>query len=254
MMFAQPYIRTMAKPDPTFNLSALADRLFREKRMLPLAGKIRRARDLHSLSTDLLMALESLDALDVQLKVDTDPDDHQKLITESALLNNALVLYVRATKTESQERGGFDLRPRFSTEEKAVHRELSDLRDSAIAHFGSGGSYEGEWQAELVILQFSGEDAKPGVVTRRQTVDRNLVRRARSQVEVALALMRGIYHERLNEITEEINAAVVADAEFYKEISVHPLNLELFMKSEVAADSARAAFETGYAKGSVSHR
>lgn len=76
----------MTAPDPTYNLSAFADRLFAEKRLLPLANQIRRARDLHSLSTDLVMATESIDALEAELTVPADPDDHRKLITESALL------------------------------------------------------------------------------------------------------------------------------------------------------------------------
>src|SRR5207244_13652667 len=97
---------------------ALGERLFAEKRLLPLAGKIRRARDLHSLSADLAMALESLDVLDALLKTQTANDDYIKIITESALLNNALVLYVRATKTSSEQRGRFDLRSRFSEEER----------------------------------------------------------------------------------------------------------------------------------------
>ena len=244
----------VSMPDPTFNLSALADRLCREKRMMPLVSKIRRSRDMHSLSTDLVMALESLDALDALLTIHSDPNDHSKLITESALLNNAVVLYVRATKTESQERGGFDLRSRFNEVEKLVHKELSDLRDAAIAHFGSGGTYKGEWQAELVILQFSGEDAKPGVATRRQTVDRNLAHRARAQIERALYLMRQLYHERLAEVTDEINRAVAADPDFYKEVARHPLNFDLFLKSTEAADAARASFNSGSAKGSVNHR
>jgi hypothetical protein len=248
------YRAGVTTPDPTFNLSGFADRMFSEKRLLPLAGRIRRARDLHSLTTDLVMALESLDALDEELRVEAEPDDHRKLITESALLNNALVLYVRATKTESQERGGFDLRPRFTEAEKVVHQELSDLRDHAIAHFGSGGSYGGEWQAELVILQFKGTEARLGVITRRQTVDRNLVRRARVQVEVALRLLREVYHEKLAEVTSAIEAEVAKDPEFYREIAPHPLNLDLFMKSSDAADAARASFDSGYAKGSVSHR
>ncbi len=243
----------MAIQNPTFNLSALADRLYEEQRMLPLANQIYRARDLHSLSTDLVMALESLDALDLELKKPTDPNDHTKLITESALLNNALVLYVRATKTKSEERGGFDLRSRFSELEKYAHRELTDLRDHAIAHFGSGGSYQGEWQAELVILQFNGEDAKIGVITRRQTVDRSLVVRARRQVETALRLMREIYQEKLNNITESLNSAVASDSAFYNEIAHHPLNLDVFMKSSAAADAARASFSVGYAMGSVDH-
>jgi len=240
--------------DLTYNLSAFADRLFREKRLLPLAGKIRRARDLHSLATDLVMAVESLNSLDVLLALPTDPDDHDKLITESALLNNALILYVRATKTDSRERDGFDLRARFDEAQKLVHKELCDLRDSAIAHFGSGGDYGGEWQAELVILQFQGSEAKPAIATRRQTVDRNLAGRARQQIEVALEMMRALSREKLDEVTLALNEAAAADPKFSEEVWVHPLNFDLFMKSEAAADAARASFSAGgYVKGGIQH-
>lgn len=243
----------MTIPDPTFNLTALADRLFAEKRLLPLAHKIRRARDLHSLSADLAMALESLDALDVLLKAPTAPDDLATIITESALLNNALVLYVRATKTTSQERGGFDLSSRFSEDERFTHKELSDLRDHAIAHFGSGGSYKGEWQAEVVVLQFKGEDSKPGVVTRRKTVDRKLAMRVRKQIEVAHALLRALSLERLGEVSDELNKALAENAEFHREVSRHPLNLDIFLASPDAGEGARSSFDQGYMKGSVRH-
>lgn len=244
----------MRQPDPTYNLSAFAERLFREKRMLPLAGKIRRSRDLHSLATDLTMALESLDALDALLATPTEANDHAKLITESALLNNAIILYVRATKTKSEERGGFDLRPRFDDAEKVAHKELSDLRDAAIAHFGSGGVYAGEWQSELVILQFNGEEAKPAASTRRQTVDRSLVQRTRRQVERAHYLLHHLYRDQLDEVADELSKAALADQSFLDEIAQHPLNLSLFLKSTQAADAARASFFSGYAKGSVNHR
>ena len=79
----------------TFNLTALADQLSKDGRHLVLANKIRRAADLHSLCTDLLMAVESLDALDELLAVSTASDNYSKITTESALLSNAIVLYVQ---------------------------------------------------------------------------------------------------------------------------------------------------------------
>lgn len=243
----------MTVPDSTFNLTALADRLFAEKRLLPLADKIRRARDLHSLTADLEMALECLDVLDTLLMAPTATDDFEKIITESALLSNALVLYVRATKTTSRERDGFDLRSRFGEEERVVHKELSDLRDHAIAHFGSGGSYSGEWQTELVVLQFKGNAAKPGVVTRRKTVDRKLAKRARKQIGAAHMLLRALSLEKLGEVTDELNKAAAEDPEFHREISRHPLNLNIFLASSDAAEMVRSSFVRGYAKGSVRH-
>ena len=243
----------MTAPGSTFNLTALADRLFAERRLLPLAGKIQRALELHSLSTDLEMARESLEALNVLLKEPATPDDFKKIITESALLNNALVLYGRATKTSSKQRDGFDLRSRFSDDEKVTHKELTDLRDHAIAHFGSGGTYSGEWQAELVFLQCKCDEAKPGVATRRQMVDRKLVERARKQIEAGLAILRALSLAKLDEVTDEINKARDADPEFHRELSRHPLNLDIFLASPDAGELARSSLDQGHMKGTVRH-
>lgn len=243
----------MAISDMTFNLTALADRLFAEHRLLPLAHKIRRARDLHSLSADLAMAVESLDALDELLAARGAAENFRNAITESALLNFALLLYGRATKTKSRERGDFDLWSRFTAEQRLAHKELCDLRDHAIAHFGSGGSYKGEWQAELVVLQMKNGDGKPGVTTRRKTLDRQLARRARLRIEAAHVLLRDLALKKLDEITEELNRAAAADPAFHIEIRRHPLNLEIFLASVDAAQMALAAFDQGYAQGAVRH-
>lgn len=69
---------------------------------------------------DLMMAHECLDALDAL----SGGDDMTRSITEASLLSNAIVLYARATKTKSKERKDYDLRAKFSPEEKIVHREL----------------------------------------------------------------------------------------------------------------------------------
>lgn len=244
----------MTASDSTFNLTAFANRLFLEKRRLPLANKIRRARDLQSLSVDLEIALENLNALDLIVKTPRAGSDFIRETTESALLNYALLLYARATKTTSEQRSGFDLRSRFSNAEKEVHEELVNLRDDAIAHFGPGGSYAGEWQSELVILRFKGHEAKPAVVTRRKMLDRSLAERARRQIEVARALLRSLSLEQLEEVTHEINVTAANDPEFHKEIMLHPLNLDIFLTSAEAAESALAFFEGGYAKSSVTHK
>lgn len=241
----------MSSRDPTFNLTALADRLFREKRLPQLAHAIQRARDLYSLATDLKHALESLDAIDAL--GDVASDDFRGVITQSALMNNALVLYARATKTTSKERRGFDLATRFSAKQKVVHQELCDLRDRAIAHFGSGGSYRGEWQAELVVLQVKGREARPGLITRRKTLDKLLVQRAREQIEAASAHLAVATTEKFNELSAELDRAADDAPEFFKEVERHPLNLNVFLASPDAADVARASFDQGQAKGAVKH-
>lgn len=233
----------------TFNLTALSERLMTESRLKPLVGKIRRVQDLASLHTDLAIALDSMDALDV-LVATPDTSDINRHVTEAALLNSAIMLYARATKTTSKQRRNFDLRTRFSPEELVVHEELVDLRDEAIAHFGFGGSYQGLWHVEVVILQTTKGNARPGVVTRRQMRDKKLIARARKQIELAHSLIRQISDQKINEMTDELNKM---DPDlFQREISKHPLNLEVAIASKDAADIVRSsADQGGYIRGVV---
>lgn len=238
----------------TINLSALAGRLRSENRYMRLAGLIDKAVNVGSLHSDMMMAAESMTALRSVLAIPTEPNDHQKLITESSLLNNAIILYVRATKTKSKIRAGFDLRSKFSQKEMVVHQELCDIRDDAIAHFGLGGSYVGEWQAEIAILQIKGDDGLPAVLTRRQTIDRILCERVERQVEIARSMLRKIYYEVLQKVVDEIGAATKVDSKFHLELARHPLNLDVFLQSKEAAEAVRKSRVPGrYARGSVGH-
>lgn len=231
-----------AMRDSVYDLTALSERLFAEGRLRPLAGKIQRAQDLSSLHADLVMATECLDALDALLATPPQDDNLTKSITEASLLSNAVVLYARATKTTSDERRGYDPRDKFSPEQKIVHQELCDLRDKAIAHFGSGGSYTGEWKLERVVLDASvAEDVRVGVATRRKTVDKKLAARARSQIEFACELFRQLSRRQIDELTDELNKLAAADAELVNsEIHRHPLNLPMVLTSSDALVRIRA--------------
>ena len=84
-------------------------------------------------------------------------------------------------------------------------------------------------------------------------VDRKLAKRARKQIEVAHALLRALSLEKLDEVTDEINKAVAKDLDFQKEVSRHPLNLNIFLTSAEASKTARSSFDQCYAMGSVTH-
>ena len=238
----------------TFNLSRLASRLRLERRHIKLAGMIEKAVNLFSLHSDMKMAAESIKALSVLMSTPADPNDHQRRVTELALMNHAIVLYVRATKTKSKMRASFDLRSRFDQGQQDSHKELCDIRDDAIAHFGEGGSYAGEWQSELAILHLANDKPLPAVVSRRQTFDRLLVNRAKNQIDFAREMLVVVYNQTLRRVAEEISIAAVADNQFYKELEQHPLNLDVFMKSIEAADAVRASHRPGQiASGSIDH-
>lgn len=131
---------------------------------------------------------------------------------------------------------------------------MRDLRDKAIAHFGSGGSYAGEWKAELVVLDVTDPPGRVGVATRRKTLDKILVKRARVQIEVARALLDSAAKEKMDEVTEELNRLAEENVGLINaEIHQHPLNFPVFMKSPDAAALARSARDKGYAKGVVRH-
>lgn len=239
-------------PD-SYDLTALSERLLAEGRLQSLAGKIQRAQDLASLHADLVMARECLDALDALLAKPSVEDGFAKNITEASLLNSAVLLYSRGTKTTSDERRVIGIHDKFSPEQKIAHQELCDLRDKAIAHFGSGGSYTGEWKVERVVLDAT-EDFRVAVATRRMTVDKKLATRVRQQIDVARALLYQLSRDQIDAVTAEFNKLAAEDPDLINnEIRRHPLNLTIFLTSPEAAASARAARSKGYARGIVRH-
>jgi hypothetical protein len=213
----------------TFDLTALSERLIGEDRFRQLAHKIRMAKGYASALMDLKLALDSLDALAVARPSEPQLDSGA---VEIALLSNAIILYARATKTTSEKRPTIDLRSRFSDPEKKVHEELIDLRDKAIAHFGTGGSYQGLWCHERIILKMGSDSRKPVFVTERIVVDKSLVKRARPQIETAHKVLEQITIDELDSITTNL-MELEQNGFFEKEISLHPIVLD-----EVFADSA----------------
>ena len=226
--------------EPTFNLSALAKRLRSEGRMLSYAQKIETARDLQSLHTDLKIAGETMHALQADLTISAGPNDHGRQVTQLALIQNAILLYARATKSASKTRKTYQIDQKFTYDEKLVHAEIVGLRDDAIAHYGNGKNYSGEWQAEIIILQFKLGAGRTAGLGRRQIVDPALCDRVSKQIERAKFFISEIWNEANNEVTRALD-----DQDFFLEVQKHPLNLELFLSSIEAAEAVRASNAPG---------
>lgn len=240
----------MSDAHDVYDLGALADALQTRMEYRKLVGVIRRAIDVYSLCTDLVMAEDSCAAI-LSLPPDKGEADSLRAITESALICNAVVLYARATKTSSKTRRGFDLSSRFSEEERTIHDEICDLRDDAVAHFGAGGSYRGDWKGETAVLHVTERDARIGVVNRRLVHDRSLVQRIKGQVAVAKTLMSAVYAERIRLVTEDVFDRIENDAEFMPLVRKHPIDLANFLRTSEAAAAALSASKQH--KGVVSH-
>jgi len=110
------------------------------KKHKDLAHKIRHLRDVQSIHTGLRIAQDFASSISAIRHSALSAERNE--LTENimlALLNSAIVFYVRATKSGSRHRRTFDLRSGFSADQRADHATLCDLRDDAIAHFGPGG-------------------------------------------------------------------------------------------------------------------
>jgi hypothetical protein len=235
---------------PTIDLGALARHLAGENRHRRLVGAIEKVVACHSLRSDLDIARETLDALDGLLSVELESRETKRRIVEHALLCSAVVLYARATKTTSRSRRGFDPRAQFSDAQKAVHREICDLRDDAIAHFGTGGTYQGEWQSETAILQCLDGRWKVGTTTRRLSVDKPLTKRLRRQIDAALGIIQAEYRRRNDAVAVALDEAN-ADPEFASLLTSFPMDLGAFLKDPDAAVKALRGFhDGGLVKGS----
>lgn len=215
----------------TFDLGAFARAVGRDGAHERLAGMIRRLISLHSLHTDLESAADALRALAALSAAPARPDDRERLTLESALLENAIVLYARATKSTSRERAGFDIRSRLSPAERQAHAEICDLRDEAVAHFGSGGSYRGQWKAKAAVFQMEEDGFRIGVVARRLAFDRDLLERMEAQIGRARAILGQAYEAQLDLLTTEFARLLDMDMPFARRLRDHPLDLAAWLGS-----------------------
>lgn len=233
--------------EPMFNLSALANQLLKEKRQLPLARKIKVAVDFSSRQVDLLMARDACDALQFSLDRPMNQPPQFREASEIALLSHVVLLYARATKTSSTSRSQYDPRDLLNPEERRVHKELCDLRDDAVAHFGKGGSYAGLWVEEVLVLDM--EAARVAIITQRQIVDRQLLARARSHISRVLELLEPRARRAIDVVTEALNVEF-ADPNVRAVVQRHLLDTQIFGGDERVDSLRHRARQQGRARNS----
>jgi hypothetical protein len=236
-----------------YNLTAFADRLVGEGRKIDLAWKIRNAVDPKSIEVDLVLASDACDALAFSLDNPMQQPANFRETSEAALFSYIVVLYARATKSESDVRKQYDPRSKFNAEEKKAHLELCDLRDKAVAHFGHGGSYVGNWNTELAVADSNYIGVRPAIITRRLIVDRKLLVRARNHILRTLEIIIPVCVKRIEDFTDALNAEFETDPNFYEEVQQHPLNAAIFLGGAEQVAQMRAGRAAGHARGSFGH-
>lgn len=149
----------------TFDLSAkLANIPIQDPRYGVVVRCLRNIEAVAAIHTDLREAKQALD-----LVCRTSPpaqkdavDSDEPLICE-ALFVHALMLYCRALHSSTKNRHKIDVLGRYCADQREKHKSLTSLRDTVIAHYGTGRDTQPvSWIADHVVLRLDDETGGMG--------------------------------------------------------------------------------------------
>lgn len=236
------------------DLKAAADSLPSE--FAKIAGMIRSLSSAHSIRMDIEVAYDMVQALEVVL-----PQARLQSTTINwasnaalALLNSAIVMYVRATKSSSKHRGSINFLKDFTPSERETHDLLVELRDDAIAHFGPGEIYNGPtWQHEGVSLPLDDpNDMRVMTASHRVIMQKQLQERMHLHFHRCLMIAERETQKRNAALVVEMNANV-EDGTLLAELHKHQVDLIDFFETEEARDNALGGLRRGRRSGVVDH-
>lgn len=127
--------------------------VLREKGIYPdISGVIYQALSAHSALVDYRDSKSILELAFAQFADGSTILSQTKQIVVGSLFNDALIRYVRAAKTSSEARVNFRFQENWPDDLRNKHKELADLRDDAIAHFGHGPDANNYYAKETAVL------------------------------------------------------------------------------------------------------
>jgi hypothetical protein len=173
-----------------------------------------------------------------------------------ALWQSAIILYVRATNSDSQHRSTLNLRGKFDEEELRRHERLCALRNDALAHFGPGPIANGGklHEERLLLLLDRPNEPRLMIASKRLGLSPQLVSEVRAQVHRAMILAQREVEKREQVLAERLNVLTEsAGDDFFAILRQHKIDLdELFGShpaTEVFADGDRSGIRTGMVWG-----
>jgi hypothetical protein len=164
-----------------------------------LASVIRKASLAQSCAGDLAQALTCCEALQALLASPRKNGTLERGAVESSLLMNGILLYARATSTNSGkgERGSIHITAHLTPDQLSDHNILIKIRNRALAHVYSQGELDGvDWHTEKFFFVETDSGWKPAGVSKRvQFTSRRLNAsrgKFRSQGKSSLAAFRNM--------------------------------------------------------------
>lgn len=241
-----------SKPRVAIDLESLAAAL--PAKNAALAGKIRRCRDSHSVHTDLMHASDMIRSVGAAFSAVQSGDEWAQHAIP-ALVYSGIILYVRATHSDSKHRVRINLTKHFSSAQKGVHDRLVTLRNDALAHYGPGEISEGfAWNEERLLIPMDRPtDARIMLASRRVGYAPGLPSAIEAHISQVLLYAQREVERRDAELTEALNTIIDDDDGFFDLAAQHTINLhEMFGGHPAAAllDEDRTGMRTEIVWGS----
>ena len=207
-----------------------------------LRGLIERFASAASIRNDLRSVIEMLNSLDVVQREmqaqGSNGAEHWSSSATLALMNYAILLYVRATKTKSRHRRGFDFRGHYDAKELELHTHFSNLRDDAVAHYGPGDTLQGESLHKDVLFfpLIDPDDTRLMFGSRRILKFEIEQAKLRQLAHRALMIAERVRQERDHALVNEINNLMEKNDPMIEELRHHIVDLSEIFISEEEAD------------------
>jgi hypothetical protein len=144
------------------------------------------------------------------------------------LVYSAIILYARATHSDSKHRVRINLTKHFTPAQKALHDRIVTLRNDALAHYGPGEISEGfAWNEErLVIPMDRPAEARIMLVSRRVGYAPGLPSEMAAHIARVLLMAQREVERRDTELTEALNATIDDDGGFFDLAVQHKIDLD----------------------------
>lgn len=222
-----------------FDLTAAAATFERNEKFKRLAHLIRQTIGAASADEDLAYAGE---ALAIAVKTSSPDEGHEGARITGALLFQALILYMRGTTVSSKNRRSSPVTEKWTIELKEKHKNISDLRHDALAHFGPATRHPGGFWAKETLVLNVGKDGSQIVPLCLRTNYRGAVAAELGElIPAARASLKQIIEQRSRDLILEISR-IESDPALLDVLRANPFDAYSFYVSEEAArDALRAA-------------
>lgn len=216
----------------TYDLSALAVHTKAMRMNRPLCQQISQYHSACSVMADLLTAHESIMTLRSLTKIQPD----LLLAVSSSLMMRAIIMYARAGGVATDKRRQVNIQRDFTPEQRIQHKDIMDLRNTAVAHAAIGVGPHGErWEHEKVILKRGSERTGISLAVSRAGYFESTADHILQLVMTALPYVESEVKSRCNLVYQTLQIAM-QDREFEKIVDGLEIDLTDFYRDAASAE------------------